>query len=175
MRVATFASRFAGGLAARADRLSDRRFAWLCMLPGLLVVSLVVLPPIVGAFGASLWRIEFARDLETPFVGLRNFERMLGDQLFRDAVPRTIVFAIATTVFTLPLDARLGGAEREFRERHRHAQREVVATTTEQFVTRHMNHHKEIARRSAADRLLAVEGRQRHAGNRSAASHRGHG
>jgi ABC-type sugar transport system permease subunit len=103
MRVGTVAWRVGGGIAARTDRLSDRTFAFLCMLPGILVVALVVLPPIVAAFGLSFWRVEFARDLNTPFVGLRNFERMLADDLFLASIPRTILFAIATTALTLPL------------------------------------------------------------------------
>src|SRR5262245_60596711 len=103
MRMGTVAWRVGGGIAARTDRLSDRAFAFLCMLPGILIVALVVLPPILAAFGLSFWRVEFARDLNTPFVGLRNFERMLTDDLFLASIPRTMLFAIATTALTLPL------------------------------------------------------------------------
>jgi len=103
MQVGSAGLRMTGRLSAGMDRLSDRAFALVCMLPGLLIVGLVVVPPILAAFGMSLWRIELARDLETPFVGLRNFERMLGDDVFLATIPRTILFAAATTLLTVPL------------------------------------------------------------------------
>jgi ABC-type sugar transport system permease subunit len=92
-----------GRAAKRIDRLDDRRFALLAVLPGALFVGLLVLPPILGGLGLSLFRVELARDPETPFVALRNFERLLSDETFLATIPRTIVFAIGTTVITIPL------------------------------------------------------------------------
>lgn len=92
-----------GRAAARVDRLDDRRFALLAILPGALFVGLIVVPPILGAFGLSLFRIELARDTNMPFVGLRNFERLASDQNFLATIPRTIAFAAGTTALTLPL------------------------------------------------------------------------
>jgi multiple sugar transport system permease protein len=62
-----------------------------------------VVPPIVAVFGMSLFRIELARDANTPFLGLRNFERLANDADFLASVPRTLIFAVATTALTLPL------------------------------------------------------------------------
>ena len=97
------ASAVMGRAAARIDRLDDRRFALLAILPGALFVGLLVLPPILAAFGLSLFRVELGRDANTPFIGLRNFERLVSDQNFLATIPRTIVFAIGTTALTLPL------------------------------------------------------------------------
>src|SRR5262245_55186089 len=103
MQVRSAGWRVASRFSAGVDRLSDRTFALLCILPGVVVVALVVVPPILGAFGLSLWRVELTRDLNMPFVGLRNFERLLGDEIFLATIPRTLLYAAATTALTLPL------------------------------------------------------------------------
>ena len=97
-------SRGAGRVSRRLDRLSDRGFALLVSVPGLILVALVVLPPTLSVFGLSLFRIELAKDDLTPFVGLRNYlERLPADREVLDAIPRTIFFAAITTAVTLPL------------------------------------------------------------------------
>jgi ABC-type sugar transport system permease subunit len=89
--------------AARMDRLHDRRFALVAVLPGALFVGLLVIPPILAGLGLSLFRVELARDANTPFVGFRNFERLLSDETFLATIPRTILFAVGTTILTIPL------------------------------------------------------------------------
>ena len=84
------ASRILGRATARIDRLDDRRFALLAILPGALFVGLLVLPPILAAFGLSFFRVELARDANTPFVGIRNFERLVADETFLATIPRTL-------------------------------------------------------------------------------------
>ena len=97
-------SRGAGRVSRRLDRLSERRFALLVSIPGLVLVGLIVLPPTLAVFGLSLFRIELAKDDLTPFVGLRNFlVRMPGDGEVLAAIPRTLFFAAMSTVITLPL------------------------------------------------------------------------
>ncbi|MBM4408036.1 MAG: ABC transporter permease subunit [Chloroflexi bacterium] len=97
-------SRGAGRVSRRLDRLSDRGFALLVSVPGLILVALVVLPPTLSVFGLSLFRIELAKDDLTPFVGLRNYlERLPADREVLDAIPRTLFFAAITTAVTLPL------------------------------------------------------------------------
>ena len=92
-----------GRVTSRLDRLSERRFALISFLPGAILLALFVVPPILAVFGMSLFRIELARDANTPFIGLRNFERLAADTAFLDAVPRTLTFALATTALTVPL------------------------------------------------------------------------
>ena len=69
-RAATVARARTGGWL---DRRSDRAFALLLFAPGLILVGLFVLPPILAVFGMSLFRIELARDDVWRFVGLNNF------------------------------------------------------------------------------------------------------
>ena len=93
-----------GRVARRLDRLSERGFALLVSVPGLILLGLIVLPPTLAVFGFSLFRIELAKDDLTPFVGLRNYvERLPADQIMLDSIPRTIFFAAITTAITLPL------------------------------------------------------------------------
>jgi ABC-type sugar transport system permease subunit len=92
-----------GRASRRIDRLTDWQFALVSFLPGGLLVALFVVPPILAVGGMSLFRIELTRDLNMPFVGLRNFERLAGDQDFLATVPRTVVFAAGTLLLTLPL------------------------------------------------------------------------
>ena len=98
------AGSLSGRVARRLDRLSERSFALLVSIPGLILLGLVVLPPVLTVFGMSLFRIELAKDDNTPFVGLNNFlVRLPADQVVLDAIPRTIGFAAIVTAITLPL------------------------------------------------------------------------
>ena len=97
-------SRGAGRVSRRLDRLTERRFALLVSVPGLVLVGLIVLPPTLAVFGLSLFRIELAKDDLTPFVGLRNYlVRLPGDSEVLAAIPRTLFFAAMSTAITLPL------------------------------------------------------------------------
>ena len=89
--------RLPGRLTRRIDYLSDRAFAALLFLPAGLLVLLVALPPIAAVFGMSLFRIELLRDGPSHYVGLKNLHRMLADSNFTASIPRTIIFAVATT------------------------------------------------------------------------------
>jgi multiple sugar transport system permease protein len=92
-----------GRVTSRIDRLSEGKFAVLSFVPGGLLILLIVIPPILAVFGMSFFRINLLRDTNTPFVGLFNYQRIPGDAEFLDAVPRTILFALGTTVLTVPL------------------------------------------------------------------------
>jgi ABC-type sugar transport system permease subunit len=97
-------SRGAGRVSRRLDRLSERRFALLVSIPGLILVALIVLPPTLAVFGLSLFRIELAKDDLVPFVGLRNYlTRLPADTEVLAAIPRTLFFAAMSTAITLPL------------------------------------------------------------------------
>jgi ABC-type sugar transport system permease subunit len=92
-----------GRVAGRLDRLSDRQFAFLTFLPGGLLVGLVLIPPILSVVIVSFFRIELLKDDDVFFAGLRNYLRLASDTAFLDAVPRTIFFALGTTLLTVPL------------------------------------------------------------------------
>src|SRR2546422_4535026 len=96
--------RGAGRISRRLDRLSERKFALLVSIPGLLLLAAIVSPPTLSVFGLSLFRIELAKDEFVRFVGLNNYlTRLPHDQEILDAIPRTVVLAALTTAVTLPL------------------------------------------------------------------------
>src|SRR3989475_1927971 len=97
-------SRGAGRISRRLDRLSERQFALLVSIPGLVLLAAIVLPPILSVFGLSLFRIELAKDTIVRFVGLNNYvNRLPGDQEIIDAIPRTLMLAGLPRAVMLPL------------------------------------------------------------------------
>jgi ABC-type sugar transport system permease subunit len=96
--------RLGGRATRRLDRLSDRSFAAVTILPALVLVAIVVAPPILAVAVMSLFRINLLRDpTSMPFVGLTNFLRIPSDAQFLQAVPLTILFAAATTIVVMPV------------------------------------------------------------------------
>jgi multiple sugar transport system permease protein len=69
-----------------------------------LLVALIVIPPIVAVFVMSMYRIELEKTDTWTFVFLRNYLiRLPIDTEATDALPRTIWFAVWTTLLTVPL------------------------------------------------------------------------
>jgi multiple sugar transport system permease protein len=97
-------TRLPARLAARIDRLSDRAFGYLSLLPGGLLVALFVLPPILAVLGMSFLRIELLKDDDVRFLGLDNYlVRMPRDTFFLESIPRTLILAAGAVVLTVPL------------------------------------------------------------------------
>jgi ABC-type sugar transport system permease subunit len=102
--VASAVGSIGGRFSRRLDRLGEGRFAALVSAPGLLLVALVVIPPIIAVFVMSTFRIELEKTDTWTFVFLRNYlVRLPIDTDVTDAIPRTIWFAISTTLLTVPL------------------------------------------------------------------------
>ena len=91
-------------LSSRIDRLGDRRFAALAMAPGLLLIGLIVVPPVLAVLTLSLFRVEMIRDDLRPFVGFGNFlVRLPVDREFLETIPRTLTFAFLATIAAVPI------------------------------------------------------------------------
>lgn len=95
--------RLPGRIARRIDYLSERKFAVLLFLPAGLLITLVAVPPIAAVFGMSLFRIELLRDGPDRYVALKNLHRLVADTNFTASIPRTMLFALGTTVLTVPI------------------------------------------------------------------------
>ena len=86
------------------DRLPDGRFALVIAIPGLALVGVFVLIPIIAAIAMSAFRIELLRDDFTPFVAFRNYAvRLPADAEFLGTLPVTVGFAVLTTAVAVPL------------------------------------------------------------------------
>ena len=90
-------------VASRVDRLSEGRFAALTMLPGLVLVGIVVALPVLAVVVLSLFRVEMLRDDLRPFVGVTNYVNLSRDDAFLATLPRTLVFAAASTALAVPV------------------------------------------------------------------------
>lgn len=86
----------------------ERRLALLFALPAFSVIVLIALIPII----LTLWEALHSHDLRLPwlgrpFVGLANFAEAIGDDRFRSALVRTVLFAAVTVPIELVLGIAL--------------------------------------------------------------------
>jgi trehalose/maltose transport system permease protein len=75
---------------------SRERLAWLLVLPSLLVVALVALYPLYETIRLSFTNTRLASAREPRGVGFANYQSLLTEGAFRDALSHTIVFTIAS-------------------------------------------------------------------------------
>jgi multiple sugar transport system permease protein len=79
---------------ALAQRRSEERAAWLFAAPGLLLVTLFVILPFLGAFGLSLTNSRLVSPLPTQFVGIDNYIDVLTDRTFWVALRNNFAFGL---------------------------------------------------------------------------------
>jgi raffinose/stachyose/melibiose transport system permease protein len=74
----------------------------LFVTPALALLGVFVVWPIASAVRMSFYRWKGFGPMD-DFIGLRNYERVLGDDVFRDAVAHNFVIVVASIVVQLPL------------------------------------------------------------------------
>ncbi len=89
--------------ASALDLFADRHFRWLIIWPAILVLLLVGLFPVIYSLIVSFQKIT-RRVTDTSFHGFYNYERLLGDERFWDAVLNTATI----TMIALPLQLVFG-------------------------------------------------------------------
>lgn len=77
-------------------------FAGLAILPTLAVFAWVRLFPIVETLRLSLHKWDIL-SRNKPFIGLANFQELMGDRLFREALLNTSIIAFGVLIVTIPL------------------------------------------------------------------------
>ena len=78
---------------------SQTRLAWLMLAPTLAVVAFVALYPLLQTIWQSFTDARLASGREPQFVGLRNYERLIGDQTFINSIFVTVQFTVLTIIF----------------------------------------------------------------------------
>ena len=78
-------------LSTRVYRLTQRHRHWFFIGPALIILLAVVIYPIIFSTGVSLFRVTFA-STSRPFVGLQNFQRMLGNDDFLQSMGNTLMY-----------------------------------------------------------------------------------
>lgn len=70
----------------------DNKVAYLMLAPGLVLLSIFVVWPLVYSWIVSFYNWSFYQ--ESVFVGLRNFRMVLADPTFRESIVRGLVFSL---------------------------------------------------------------------------------
>lgn len=80
-----------------------RTYAWIFLVPALLVMAFIALYPLATTFYLSFTDARLGRAAPTKLIGLRNYSDLLKDSSFRDAVLVTVVFTLITVLLELSL------------------------------------------------------------------------
>jgi multiple sugar transport system permease protein len=80
-------------LAQRFHRMDESRFGLLLILPTALILLIFLVYPIAYAVAMSFKRVELTVSPDQRWVGMDNYGRVLGDQVMRDSIVRTLIFA----------------------------------------------------------------------------------
>jgi len=99
-------------MIARPVRRSDRLVVIGFLAPSLILLSVFVVGPVIGAFVFSLTNVSLTGPtaLNPQFVGLGNYTRLLGQASFWEALQRSGIFVFASAIvgqFVLGLAAAL--------------------------------------------------------------------
>lgn len=83
----------------------QRLTPYLFLFPALLVLGLTVFYPALQAFYYSFTRYEFDLTQAPEWIGLENFERLLGDRVFWRTLRNTLIYLIGVVpiLVTIPL------------------------------------------------------------------------
>jgi trehalose/maltose transport system permease protein len=78
-------------------------YAWVFLIPALLVITFIALYPLAYTFYLSLTDARLGRAAPAKFIGLQNYGDLIKDSSFLDAVIVTVVFTLLTVAFELSL------------------------------------------------------------------------
>jgi trehalose/maltose transport system permease protein len=78
-------------------------FAWVFLLPTLVIVAFVALYPLAQTFYLSFTNARLGSSAPAAFVGLQNYTDIAEDRLFFSAVGITVAFTLATVTCELVL------------------------------------------------------------------------
>lgn len=97
-------------LPFRARGNSGVSWAWMLLIPSLILVTVMIAYPVFTGISLSFHNVILTRpDLGRPFIGLENFDRMLQDPVVRIATINTVIYVVVGVVsqFSLGLAAAL--------------------------------------------------------------------
>ena len=93
--------------AARGDRRSQRRLAYLLITPTVLLMLAVAAYPIGYAVWLSLQKVSLAAPNDTSFVGLANYQTVITDRYWWTAFVVTLVITVISVSIELVLGLAL--------------------------------------------------------------------
>lgn len=78
---------------ANQSKLKNQKLAYLFLAPSLLILTIFVFIPLIGAFGISLTNMDIYMN-DISFAGLKNYLRMFQDARVGNATFNTVFFAV---------------------------------------------------------------------------------
>jgi multiple sugar transport system permease protein len=93
--------------AARGDRRSERRLAYVLITPAVLLMLAVTAYPIGYAVWLSLQKVSLAAPNDTSFVGLANYQTVITDRYWWTAFVVTLVITVISVSIELVLGLAL--------------------------------------------------------------------
>ena len=86
--------------------MTEHRWKWLLLLPAIVIVVLLLAGPTIWTLGAAFTDMHLFRPqhIETEFIGLKNFQKLIENKSFWRTVKNTFVFMFAV----VPLQLLLG-------------------------------------------------------------------
>src|ERR1700716_4145951 len=108
--LATYSSR-SWGAARKRGRLrrivgGDRAFAYLCLLPSLLLVIGIIVIPMVNVAVMAFSATDLI-GVPVRFAGFANFSRLIQDPIFPQGLRQTLVWTVAMVVVASPISIAL--------------------------------------------------------------------
>lgn len=91
-------------------QLSESRYwAYLLILPSLLLVIAIIIYPVANGIGLSMQEMRLNRPDKTGFVGFKHYANLIDDAVFRKALLNTVIWVVGgvASQFTLGLIAAL--------------------------------------------------------------------
>jgi trehalose/maltose transport system permease protein len=90
---------------ARPSPFDRRRtvYAWIFLLPALVIVAFVALYPLAYTFYLSFTDLRLGSPTPAKFVGLQNYDYLLKDDYFTSSVVVTVGFTLGTVLLELTL------------------------------------------------------------------------
>jgi trehalose/maltose transport system permease protein len=101
----TDAKELSPGVASAGSLFQRRRtiYAWVFLIPSLIVVAFIAFYPLVQTFYLSLTNTRLGSQRPVEFIGVRNYTDLFQDSFFLDAVVLTVLFTVATVLLELVL------------------------------------------------------------------------
>jgi len=108
-------------------RICNDRVLYLMIAPVILWYLLMCYYPIIGGISLSFRNYRFDMGIfRSPFVGLKNFEKMLKDTQFLRAVRNTIILSLGRIAFQMPCAILAAVMLSEVRSRFKRAFQTVI-------------------------------------------------
>jgi ABC-type sugar transport system permease subunit len=79
----------------------ERFYPYLSTLPALFVIALFTLYPIAYAIRISFFRYLLTRPKDHPFVGLKNFQEVIGSYYFHNSLVITAIYTAAALIMVI--------------------------------------------------------------------------